>query len=104
MTSVKKVNSRKIRYNSKTKDIDDDSIKNRNKDNIVSSSDIVSKKIKSRKIRMSKTLAEENELDKAIERYDNMSVAVMVFILVVCFVVGILLGYFLYRIAINGGV
>lgn len=44
---------------------------------------------------------EEEKLDKELETEDNMSFAVMALILVVCFVVGILVGYLLYRLAID---
>lgn len=60
------------------------------------------KKIKSRKICMSLSKAEEKRLDREIERDDNVSVMLIVVILALCFIVGISLGYVLYRIAING--
>lgn len=60
-----------------------------------------SKKVKSRKIRMSFTTKEEQQMDRQMEKEDNLSVVVMIIILVLCFVVGISLGYVLYRIAIN---
>ena len=47
---------------------------------------------------------QERELDRQIEIEDNLSVMVMAFILIGCFIVGIFLGYMLYNIAINGGV
>ena len=46
---------------------------------------------------------QERELDRQIEIEDNLSVMVMAFILIGCFIVGIFLGYMLYNIAINGG-
>jgi len=46
----------------------------------------------------------EKELDKKLERMDNISVVVMVVILILCFVVGISLGYLLWKIAINGAI
>lgn len=44
---------------------------------------------------------EEQKLDRELENEDNFSITVMIVILVLCFVVGILLGYVLYRIAMN---
>ena len=67
--------------------------------------DVINKKnneIPKKKIRMSLSKREEKLLDKAAERDDDMSILAIIFILVVCFVVGILLGCFLYKIAING--
>lgn len=55
-----------------------------------------------RKIRMSSTLKEEQKLDSEMERSDNFSILIIVGILAICFVVGISLGYVLYKIAING--
>lgn len=66
-------------------------------------SDIKSNKVRCRKIRIVDIEREEKELDRKIENEDNLSIAVMVFILVLCFAVGIFLGYMLYNIAINGG-
>lgn len=60
------------------------------------------KKIKTRKIRMSLSNIEEKRLDKVIERDDNFSVGFMIIILALCFIVGISLGYLLYKIAITG--
>ena len=67
--------------------------------------DVINKKnneIPKKKIRMSLSKREEKLLDKAAERDDDMSILAIIFILGVCFVVGILLGCFLYKIAING--
>lgn len=62
------------------------------------------KKVKSRKIKMSLTKAEEKKLDNELERNDNFSVALMLVILISCFAIGITLGYFLYKIAIFGAI
>lgn len=43
----------------------------------------------------------EEKIDREIESEDNLSIAVMIAILVGCFVVGTILGYVLYRLAIN---
>lgn len=68
------------------------------------------KRVGSRKIRKSNILDDkgidilnnkEEQLDKEIAKEDNLSITLMVIILVVCFIVGIFLGYMLYRIAIN---
>ena len=49
------------------------------------------------------TKAEEKKLDEGIQKDDNMSIGLIILILVLCFVVGISLGYLLYKIALNGG-
>ena len=65
-------------------------------------------KVKGRKIRVSnnekeidKEVIEEDKLDREIETEDNMSFALMIFILAMCFIVGTVVGYLLYRLAIN---
>lgn len=61
-------------------------------------------KIRKRKIRTSEIInndTEELELDESVVVEDNLSLGLMVFILVVCVLVGVFLGYFLYRLAIN---
>ena len=107
MASVKKVRARKIRK----MDMEDTEVLDGAKKNKENTGDkeiketgksVSKKKVGTRKIRMSLTKAEEKKMDKEMERSDNMSIGVMVLILVICFVVGITLGYFLYRIAING--
>ena len=90
MTSAKKIKARKIK---KVSDINQESDLLENKEN---------RKIKPKKIRMSFSKAEEKKMDEAIARDDNVSIALIVLILAVCFVVGITLGYILYRIAITG--
>ena len=40
--------------------------------------------------------------DKEIEKNDNMFIFLIVFIIVMCFIVGISVGYILYNMAING--
>jgi len=60
------------------------------------------KKIKGRKLKdYEKERLEEERLDKEIEGEDNLSIGLIVVILVVCFVVGIAVGYILYRLAID---
>ena len=90
MTSAKKIKARKIK---KVSDINQESDLLENKEN---------RKIKPKKIRMSFSKDEEKKMDEAIARDDNVSIALIVLILAVCFVVGITLGYILYRIAITG--
>lgn len=51
-------------------------------------------RVRSAKIRMTK-------VDKELEQSDNISIAAMIFIIVICFVVGIGLGYILYNLAIS---
>ncbi len=58
-------------------------------------------RIRSRKIRGVDFNRDEQKLDQEVENGDNFSVSVMILILVVCFVVGIVLGYLLYRLAID---
>ena len=86
----------------------EENIKGKNKDvnlNEVTEikEDKVTKKVKGKKIKMSLTKAEEKKIDKEVENSDRMSIFVMVVILVVCFVLGISLGYVLYRLALTGG-
>lgn len=52
------------------------------------------KRVRSAKIRMTKA-------DKELEQTDNLSIAAMILIIVICFVVGIGLGYILYNLAIS---
>ena len=63
----------------------------------------ITKKVKGKKIKMSLTKAEEKRIDKEVENSDRMFILVMVVILVICFVLGISLGYVLYRLALTGG-
>lgn len=90
MASAKKIKARKIK---KVSDINQESDLLENKEN---------RKIKPKKIRMSFSKDEEKKMDEAIARDDNVSIALIALILAVCFVVGITLGYILYRIAITG--
>lgn len=90
MASAKRIKARKIK---KVSDINQESDLLENKEN---------RKIKPKKIRMSFSKDEEKKMDEAIARDDNVSIALIVLILAVCFVVGITLGYILYRIAITG--
>ena len=45
----------------------------------------------------------ETKSDKEIDKVDDASVVLMTFIVILCFVVGIGIGYLLYIMAINGG-
>lgn len=78
------------------------------KDNVVIDVDnkekVADKKVKTRKIRMSLSKAEEQKLDKAMEKEEKMSIMLIVIILALCFIVGISLGYILYRIALTGAI
>lgn len=59
------------------------------------------KSLKGKRIKASNLNLEEKKMDKEYEKEDNLSVTMMVLILVACFVVGGILGYMLYRIAMN---
>lgn len=103
MSDVKKVRARKLNKNSSFWDKIDENFENVS--NITKKDDntkkVTRKRTKPRKIRMSFTAKEEKIMDKQMEVEDNLSVAVMAIILVLCFVVGISLGYILYKIAID---
>lgn len=99
MAGVKKIKARKIRKNVEIVDNDSEKV-----ENVIEESIVNKKKVKSRKIHMSLSNAEEKKLDREIEKEDNFSVALMVTILGLCFIVGITLGYVLYKIAINGAI
>lgn len=62
------------------------------------------KKFKGKRISMSLSKAEEKRLDNDMEKNDKISIFVIVAILVLCFVVGISLGYLLYRLAMTGAI
>lgn len=95
-TTAKKIKNAKIRTKSESMtDVDASSFEQRES---ISSA---SKKIGTRKIRLEKVEDEEQVLDHEIEQEETISITVMVLILVACFVVGIVLGYMLYRLAID---
>lgn len=58
-------------------------------------------RIGTRRLRGLEINREEQKLDQEIEKEDNLSITVMIIILVLCFIIGISLGYILYRIAMN---
>ena len=58
-------------------------------------------KIRGKKINEKVWNEREEIIDSELENEENMSIAVILFILLVCFIVGIVLGYLLYHIAIN---
>mgnify|MGYP004649915079 FL=1 len=58
-------------------------------------------KIKGKKIKEKVIDEKEKVIDNELENEETMSIAVILFILIVCFVIGIVLGYLLYHIAIN---
>lgn len=58
-------------------------------------------KIKGKKIKKKIADEEEKITDNELENEETMSIAVILFILIVCFAIGIVLGYLLYHIAIN---
>lgn len=61
-------------------------------------------KFRTKKIRMSMTKAEEKKLDKALEMENQVSAVFIAIVLVLSFVVGITLGYILYKIALTGSI
>ena len=61
-------------------------------------------KIKTKKIPMSLSKVEEKKLDKAMEKEEKISITLIIVVLALCFIVGIYLGYILYRIALTGGI
>ena len=61
----------------------------------------VNKNLKGRKLKVTNEDLDEKKLDKEIENEDNLSITLMIVILLACFVVGGILGYMLYRIALN---
>ena len=87
----------------KNDEFDDDVLVLKNGKNMDGVSALKKKGSKLKKIRMSMTKAEEKKLDEGIQKDDNMSIGLIILILVLCFVVGISLGYLLYNIALNGG-
>ena len=96
-----KIKSRKIRINK-------ESSKNFIDNNeIVDDVEITSEMVKGSVIRNQDdniniaSESEDQKLDRQLENDDNMSFAVIILILIVCFVVGIFVGYLLYRVAIN---
>ena len=98
MTNDKKIESDELK---KSNNFSNSSLEKFKKNN----DDVVKKKrnkIRVKRISMSLTKNEEQEIDKAMEKNDKMSIMVIVVILVLCFVVGISLGWILYNIAING--
>lgn len=58
-------------------------------------------KIKGKKIKEKVIDEREKVTDNELENEETMSIAVVLVILFVCFLIGILLGYLLYHIAIN---
>lgn len=62
------------------------------------------KRVKGKKICMSLSRNEERRINSVTEKEDKMSIFIIVMILAVCFIVGIYLGWLLYRIAIIGSV
>ena len=89
--NITKIKARKLKkIQNKIEELNKESISNKE-----------NKEDKSKKIKMSFTKKEEQILDKKIELEDNISIVAMIGILIFCFVIGISLGYILYRIAIN---
>lgn len=100
-----KVKGRKIR---KKEDINKEEEKvsiEKNNNNYCSYSKVRKRKIKNVVKNKDDVIASKDEyMDqeyKNIESEDNFSLGLMIFILVLCVIVGVVLGYFLYRLAIN---
>lgn len=90
----KKIKSRKIRNEKKpVLNVAEDNFKVRKRK-------ISSKELK---VDLSEDVLAKKEAieDEKIETEETMSIAVVLIILLVCFVIGVLLGYLLYHIAIN---
>lgn len=66
--------------------------------------DVDNKRVKDKNICMSLSKNEEQRINSVTEKEDKMSIFIILMILVVCFTVGIYLGWLLYRIAIIGNV
>ena len=116
MDDTKKIRGRKIKVDQENKKVISSNSKNVNNDEVVKKtvknkkikkvmildenvSDI--KDVKSKHIDSDLTDEQEDRLDMEIEHKDDLSITLMICILVLCFFVGISLGYMLYRIAIN---
>lgn len=105
VTSVKKIASRKLKKDIKKEEVVSNEKKQskENKSNTeIKAVDKIVKRVRQRKIRATLLNVEETKLDKEIEKEDNMSIAIVMIILFFCFIVGIALGYLLYKIAITG--
>lgn len=100
MAEGKKIKTRKINKESRT--VETISKKDNTEKKVrMKKSGVKPVKIKTRKIRNVDFNREELKNDKRIENEENLSVAIMILILVICFAVGIFLGYLLYNLAIN---
>ena len=96
MASVKKIKTRKLHKFENKESFDKLETEVQNKE------EGLVNKVRKRKVRMSLTKAEEREINEATSRADLLFVVGLFLILIVCFVLGILLGRLLYGIAING--
>lgn len=61
------------------------------------------KSLKGKKVKAINRGIEEKKLDQEIEMEESLSVATMILIIVACCVLGSIIGYMLYRIAMNSG-
>lgn len=73
-------------------------VKKNNSDNKVKNS-VVNENVKKKNNRCA--MIRETKADKEIEQTDNISILMMVIVIVICFIVGIALGYILYNLAIS---
>lgn len=91
--------------------IDDDTKKIKNDTKVSKESGGKIKQLKGRKVKnivrgvkqSRSARIRETKADREIEQSDNFSVAMMFIIIIICFVLGIAIGYILYNIAISSG-
>ncbi len=100
----KKVMSGKVRI------MKDDDIETVNNDKDISSKKVRGSMIRkinmeylddTKVVRNTSAKIRETKADREIEQSDNMSVVMMILIIVICFIVGIAIGYVLYNISID---
>ena len=99
ITDIKEFNEKKVKtvtYNKK--DNDDISSKIRKRKLRNSDKDFV---VNKKNILKSDGELDETKLDREIDAEDNLSIGLIFLILIACLVLGIGLGYLLYRIALN---
>lgn len=101
MANGKKIKSRKL---NKKGNIDVNDLESLVEDKSILTNRDNNKKIKTKKICMSLSKAEERKLDNDMVKEEKISITVIVIILFFCFAVGISLGYILYKIAITGSI
>ena len=101
MANDKKIKSRKLKKNANIVDKNLESLVV-DKNNLIDETN--NKCLRNKKICMSLSKAEEKKIDNDMVREEKISITVIVIILFFCFVVGISLGYILYKLAITGSI